>query len=121
MAYDDENIFAKILRGEIPCDKVFEDDYALAFNDISPQRPVHVLVIPKGRYIDVDDFAANASDAEIAGLFRAVGQVAKMTGVSDDGYRILSNIGAQGHQEVSHLHIHLFGGADTGPMIKCQD
>ena len=121
MAYDDENIFAKILRGEIPCDKVFEDDYALAFNDISPQRPVHVLVIPKGRYIDVDDFAANASDAEIAGLFRAVGQVAKMTGVSDDGYRILSNIGAQGHQEVLHFHIHLFGGADTGPMIKRQD
>ena len=121
MAYDDENIFAKILRGEIPCDKVFEDDYALAFNDISPQRPVHVLVIPKGRYVDVDDFAANASDVEIAGLFRAVSHVAKMTGAADDGYRILSNIGVNGHQEVLHLHIHVFGGADTGPMIKRQD
>ena len=121
MAYDDENIFAKILRGEIPCDKVFEDDYALAFNDINPQRPVHVLVIPKGRYVDVDDFAANASDAAIAGLFRAVGEVAKLTGASNNGYRILSNTGPWGHQEVPHLHIHLFGGADAGPMIKHQD
>ncbi|MBH63557.1 MAG: histidine triad nucleotide-binding protein [Alphaproteobacteria bacterium] len=121
MAYDDQNIFAKILRDEIPCDKVYEDDHALAFNDINPQRPVHVLVIPKGHYVDVDDFTANASDAEIAGLFRAVGQVAKQTGVTDDGYRILSNIGVNGHQEVPHLHIHVFGGADTGPMIKRQD
>ncbi|MCE2491038.1 MAG: histidine triad nucleotide-binding protein [Alphaproteobacteria bacterium] len=121
MAYDDENIFAKILRGEIPCDKVYEDDHALAFNDISPQRPVHVLVIPKGRYVDADDFAANASDAEIAGLFRAVGEVAKKTDVAKDGYRILSNIGAHGHQEVPHFHIHVFGGADTGPMIKRQE
>lgn len=121
MAYDDDNIFAKILRGEIPCDKVYEDDHALAFNDINPQRPVHVLVIPKGRYVDIDDFAASASDAEIAGLMRAVGEVAKLRNVTDDGYRILSNIGAYGHQEVPHLHIHVFGGADTGPMIKRQE
>lgn len=121
MAYDDENVFAKVLRGEIPCDKVHEDDHALAFNDIDPQRPVHVLVIPKGRYVDVGDFAANASDAEIAGLFRAVGKVAEKTGVAKDGYRILSNVGAHGHQEVPHLHVHVFGGADAGPMIKRQD
>ena len=107
MAYDDQNIFAKILRGEIPCDKVYEDDHALAFNDINPQRPVHVLVIPTGRYVDIDDIAANASDADIAGLFRAVGQVARQTEVTEDGYRILSNIGAYGHQEVPHLHIHV--------------
>ena len=118
MAYDDENVFAKILRGEIPCDKVYEDEHALAFNDISPQRPVHVLVIPKGRYTSMNDFAAEASDAEIAGLFRAVGTVAEKLNVAEDGYRVLSNIGAHGHQEVSHLHIHVFGGADTGPMIK---
>ena len=121
MAYDDENVFAKVLRGEIPCDKVYEDDHALAFNDIDPQRPVHVLVIPKGRYVDVGDFVANASDAEVAGLFRAVGKVAEKTGVAKDGYRILSNVGAHGHQEVPHFHVHVFGGADTGPMIKRRD
>lgn len=121
MAYDDENVFARVLRGEIPCDKVYEDDHALAFNDIDPQRPVHVLVIPKGRYVDVGDFVANASDAEVAGLFRAVGKVAEKTGVAKDGYRILSNVGAHGHQEVPHFHVHVFGGADTGPMIKRQD
>ena len=121
MAYDDENVFAKVLRGEIPCDRVYEDDHALAFNDIAPQRPVHVLVIPKGRYVDVGDFVANASDAEVAGLFRAVGKVAEKTGVAEDGYRILSNVGAHGHQEVPHFHVHVFGGADTGPMIKRRD
>ena len=121
MAYDDENVFAKVLRGEIPCDRVYEDDHALAFNDIDPQRPVHVLVIPRGRYVDVGDFVANASDAEVAGLFRAVGKVAEKTGVAKDGYRILSNVGAHGHQEVPHFHVHVFGGADTGPMIKRRD
>ena len=121
MAYDDENVFAKVLRGEIPCEKVCEDDHALAFNDIDPQRPVHVLVIPKGRYVDVGDFVANAPDAEIAGLFRAVGKVAEKTGIAKDGYRILSNVGARGRQEVPHLHVHVFGGADTGPMIERQD
>jgi len=121
MAYDDQNIFARILKGEIPCDKVYEDAHALAFNDINPQRPVHVLVVPKGAYVDVDDFTENASDAEIAGLFRAVGRVARQTGVTEGGYRILSNIGTYGHQEVPHLHVHVFGGADTGPMITLRD
>ena len=121
MAYDDQNIFARILKGEIPCEKVYEDDHALAFNDINPRRPVHVLVVPKGAYVNVDDFTENASDAEIAGLFRAVGRVAKQTGVTEGGYRILSNIGTYGHQEVPHLHVHVFGGADTGPMITLRD
>lgn len=118
MAYDDDNIFAKILRGEIPCDKVHETDHALAFRDINPQAPVHVLVIPKGRYVSMDDFSANASDAEIADFTRAVGEVARMMGVVDNGYRILSNHGRDGHQEVPHLHIHVFGGKNLGRMIK---
>lgn len=117
MAYDPNNIFAKILRGEIPCDKVFEDDHTLAFNDINPQAPVHVLVIPKGAYENMDDFHANASDAEIAALIRAVGTVARMTGVDDTGYRILSNTGNDAHQEVPHLHIHVCGKRDLGRMI----
>lgn len=117
MAYDDQNIFAKIIRGEIPCNKVHEDDYALAFHDIAPQAPVHVLVIPKGPYVSSADFAANASDAEIAGFFRAVGKVAKDLGVEEDGYRILANHGANAHQEVPHFHIHIFGGCNLGHMI----
>jgi len=118
MSYDDQNIFAKILRGEIPCDKVYEDDHCLAFNDISPQAPVHVLVIPKGPYVSLDDFHANASDAEIAGYVRGIGTVARMRGVDADGYRIISNIGNNGHQEVPHLHVHVVGGRPVGRMLS---
>jgi len=118
MAYDPENIFAKILRGEIPCDKVFEDDTALAFRDINPQAPTHILVIPKGAYVSMDDFSTGASDAEIAGFFRAVGQVARDFGAVDGGYRILANNGVDAHQEVPHFHIHIFAGRDLGGMIK---
>ncbi len=118
MAYDDSNVFAKILRGEIPCGKVYEDEWALAFHDIDPQAPVHVLVIPKGKYTSSDDFAANAPDAEIAGFFRAVGTVARELGAVEPGYRILSNCGPDAHQEVMHFHMHLFAGKDLGRMIK---
>ncbi|MDA1088858.1 MAG: histidine triad nucleotide-binding protein [Proteobacteria bacterium] len=118
MTYDPENIFAKILRGEIPCDKVHEDDTTLAFKDINPQAPTHVLVIPKGAYESMDDFSANASDTEIAGFFRAVGKVARDQGAVDAGYRILANTGVDAHQEVPHFHIHIFAGRDLGGMIK---
>ncbi len=118
MAYDSDNIFAKIIRGEIPCDKVYENAHALAFHDINPQRPVHVLVIPKGNYADMNDFAESASADEMVGLIKALGEVARITGVADDGYRLLSNTGVNGHQEVSHLHFHVFGGAPAGPMVK---
>jgi len=118
MAYDPDNVFARIIRGELPCDKVYEDEHALAFNDIHPQRPVHVLVIPKGPYRDMDDFTANASADELAGLLKALGEVARLTGVAESGYRVLANTGAHGHQEVEHLHFHLFGGAPAGPMVK---
>ncbi|MFQ5784881.1 MAG: histidine triad nucleotide-binding protein [Alphaproteobacteria bacterium] len=118
MAYDDDNIFARILRGEIPCDKVYEDDHVLAFRDINPQAPVHVLVIPKGRYVSLDDFSENAPDAEIAAFMRAVGRIARDQGVADSGYRFLANNGADAHQEVPHLHIHIFGGRKLGRMIS---
>lgn len=118
MAYDDNNIFAKILRGEIPCKKVFEDDHALAFHDINPLTPVHVLIVPKGAYVSMDDFTAYASAAEIEGFFRAVGQVARELGVAADGYRLIANTGRYGQQEVPHLHVHIFGGAKLGGMIK---
>ncbi|WP_147162860.1 histidine triad nucleotide-binding protein [Pararhodospirillum oryzae] len=117
MAYDDNNIFARILRGEIPCRKVYEDEHTLAFHDINPQAPVHVLVIPKGPYTDWNDFAARGSDTEIAALVRAVDVVAKQLGVVEDGFRVLSNIGVNGHQEVPHLHIHLFAGRRLGRMV----
>lgn len=117
LPYDDNNIFAKILRGEIPNRTVFEDDYALAFHDINPQAPVHILVIPKGRYVSWDDFSAKASDAEITGFVRAVGHVAREAGLPAAGYRLLSNIGGHGHQEVPHLHVHLFGGTQLGAML----
>ena len=116
--YDQENIFAKILRGEIPCDKVFEDDHALAFRDINPQAPVHVLVIPKGKYVSMADFSSTASADEITGFFRAVGHVARELGTEADGYRILANHGANAHQEVSHFHVHIFAGAKLGRMIS---
>lgn len=115
--YDSNNIFARILRGEIPCKKVLETEHALAFHDINPQAPTHVLVIPKGAYVDVDDFAANAPDAEIASLIRAVGDVARAVGAVDPGFRILANSGANGGQEVPHLHFHLFAGKNLGPML----
>ena len=118
MAYDPSNVFAKILRGEIPCRKLYEDEWALAFPDINPQAPVHVRVIPKGAYVSMADFAANASGEEIAGLFRAVGKVAEQLGIVASGYRILSNAGPDSHQEVPHLHIHVFAGAPLGPMLR---
>lgn len=115
--YDDQNIFAKILRGEIPNRTVFEDEWALAFHDINPQAPEHVLVIPKGAYVCWDDFSAKASDAEIAGFVRAVGHVARAMGLVEPGYRLLANTGLDAHQEVPHLHVHIFGGKPLGPML----
>jgi histidine triad (HIT) family protein len=117
LAYDDQNIFAKILRGEIPNRTVFEDEWALAFHDIHPQAPTHILVIPKGAYVSWDDFSANGSDAEIAGFVRAVGTVARDLGLVEPGYRLLANTGIHAHQEVPHLHAHLFGGKALGPML----
>ena len=117
LPYDDDNIFARILRGEIPCKKIFENDFALAFHDINPQAPVHVLVIPKGRWVSWDDFSARAGAEEIAGYVRAVGTVARELGLVEPGYRLLANIGQNGHQEVPHLHVHLFGGRPLGPML----
>ncbi len=115
--YDDQNIFAKILRGEIPNRTVFEDEWVLAFHDINPQAPVHVLVIPKGAYVSWDDFSAQASEAEIAGFVRAIGMVARDLDLVVPGYRLLANVGMNGHQEVPHLHVHLFGGRPLGPML----
>ena len=115
--YDDENVFAKILRGEIPCDKVYEDAHSLAFRDINPQAPTHILVIPKGRYVSWDDFSTNAPDTEIAAFVRAVGKVARDAGLVEPGYRLLANIGPDAHQEVAHLHVHLFAGRALGPML----
>jgi diadenosine tetraphosphate (Ap4A) HIT family hydrolase len=115
--YDDQNVFAKILRGELPCSKVYEDEWALAFNDIRPQAPVHVLVIPKTPYVSWDDFTATASDAEIAGFTRAVGAVTRQLGLDQPGYRLLTNMGGHGHQEVPHLHVHVFGGRQFYQMI----
>lgn len=117
LPYDDSNIFARILRGELPCRRVHEDEFALAFHDINPQAPVHVLVIPKGRYVSWADFAAGASEAEIAGFIRAVGKVASDLGLVEPGYRLLANVGQHGHQEVPHLHVHLFGGQQFGLML----
>jgi diadenosine tetraphosphate (Ap4A) HIT family hydrolase len=115
--YDDANIFAKILRGEIPCKKVFDDEFALAFHDINPQAPIHILVIPKGRYVSWDDFSATASEAAIAGFVCAIGEVARQAGLPAPGYRLLANIGGHGHQEVPHLHVHIFGGRQLGAML----
>ncbi len=117
MAYDRDNVFARILRGEIPCKKVYEDEHVLAFDDISARAPTHVLVIPKGEYISLDDFSAKASPAEMAAFVRALGQVARIQGVAESGYRILGNIGRDGHQEVPHFHVHVVGGRDLGPML----
>ena len=117
LPYDDQNVFAKILRGEIPAKKVYEDEWSFAFHDIAPQAPIHILVIPKGTWVSWDDFSATASVAEIAGFVRAVGHVARAQGLVAPGYRLLANIGAHGHQEVPHLHVHLFGGRQLGAML----
>ena len=117
LPYDDQNIFAKILRGEIPATRLYEDDYALAFPDINPQSPTHILVIPKGAYVSWDDFSATASDAEITGFVRAVGKVARDAGLVASGYRLLANTGLDSHQEVPHLHVHIFAGRTLGPLL----
>jgi histidine triad (HIT) family protein len=117
MAYDPNNVFARILRGELPCRKVYEDAHVLAFHDIRPQTPVHILVIPKGAYVSLDDFSARASDAEIAAFTRAIGAIARDAGLADSGYRILANHGHDAHQEVPHFHVHIFGGRELGRMI----
>lgn len=118
MRYDDTNVFARILRGEIPCNKVYEDEFALAFHDINPMAPVHVLVIPKGRYVSFVDFAANADAEAVAGLFKAANTVARELGLDASGYRILANSGRDANQEVPHFHLHVFGGANLGRMIN---
>ena len=120
MKYDDNNIFAKILRGEIPCKKIYEDDYVLSFHDINPQKKIHALVITKGKYIDLDDFSMNASSTEMVGLLKGINIVAKKLCISVDtgkGYRALANISEDGGQEVPHLHFHLFGGEKIGKMV----
>ena len=117
LPYDDQNVFARILRGEIPCNKVYEDEHALAFHDIAPLAALHVLVIPKGAYVSWDDFSAKASDAELAGFVRAVGEVARIVGADTQGYRLLANTGKRSGQEVPHLHVHIFGGQPLGPML----
>ena len=121
MSDDNNNIFAKILRGEIPCKKIYEDDFVLSFHDISPQKKIHALVIPKGKYIDLDDFCLNASSDEMVGLLKGIHTVAKTLGISVDkgkGYRALANISEHGGQEVPHLHFHLFGGEKVGKMVE---
>ena len=121
MSYDKNNIFAKILRGEIPCKKVYENEHVLAFHDVNPQKKIHVLVIPKGEYIDLDDFSLNASSEEMVGLLKGINIVAKKLGISTKvgkGYRALVNIGEHGGQEVPHLHFHLFGGENVGKMVE---
>ena len=115
--YDSNNIFAKILRGEIPCDKVYEDDYVLAFNDIDPKAPVHILVIPKGCYTAINDFGLNASADEIKALYAAVAKITKDKGLDNDGFRLIANAGVNGGQEVPHLHLHILGGKKLGPML----
>lgn len=118
LPYDDTNIFARILRGELTCRKVYEDEYALAFHDINPAAPIHILVIPKGAYVSWDDFSERGSPAEIAGFVRAVGQVARDQGLVEPGYRLLANVGQASGQEVPHLHVHIFGGRPLGPMLS---
>jgi histidine triad (HIT) family protein len=118
MAYDSTNIFARILRGELPCKKVYENEHVLAFHDINPQAPVHILVIPKGAYVSLDDFSAKASDAEIAAFVRAVGEIARARGLAEPGYRILTNHGRDSNQEVPHFHVHIFAGRPLGRMIS---
>jgi histidine triad (HIT) family protein len=115
--YDESNIFARILRGELPCKKVYEDEHAFAFHDIHPLAPAHILVIPKGSYVSWDDFSETASDAEIAGFVRAIGKIAREAGLVEEGYRALATVGLNSGQEVPHLHVHIFGGRPLGPML----
>jgi diadenosine tetraphosphate (Ap4A) HIT family hydrolase len=115
--YDDQNVFARILRGEIPSKKVYEDEFAFGFHDINPQAPTHILVIPKGAYVSWDDFSARASAAEIAGFVRAIGHVAREAGLVAPGYRLLANTGLDSLQEIAHLHVHIFAGKPLGPML----
>ena len=115
--YDDTNVFARILRGELPAKRLYEDRYAIAFPDIDPQAPTHILVIPTGAYVSWDDFSERASDAEIVGFVRAVGQVAREAGLVMPGYRLLANSGLDSHQEVPHLHVHIFAGAKLGALL----
>jgi diadenosine tetraphosphate (Ap4A) HIT family hydrolase len=119
LPYDETNIFARILRGELPCSKVYEDDHVLAFNDIRPMAPTHVLVIPKGAYVSWDDFSERGSDEEIAAFVRAVGRIAREAGLVAPGYRLLANVGPASGQEVPHLHVHIFAGRPLGPMLAC--
>ena len=121
MAYDSDNVFAKILRGELPCNKVYEDDYVFAFDDINPQTPVHVLVVPKGAYVDYEDFIENAGAEAVLGFFRAVNQVAHQTGVAETGYRLVANKGRSAGQIVFHFHFHLYGGRPLGGMVRRPD
>mgnify|MGYP003950289019 FL=1 len=121
MSYDEKNIFAKILRGEVPCEKIYEDKYVLSFYDVNPQRKIHALVIPKGKYVDLDDFNAKASEEEIVAYFKGISKVAKKLGISLDtgkGYRAISNLSEHGGQEVPHLHFHLLGGEKVGRMLN---
>jgi histidine triad (HIT) family protein len=118
MPYDSNNIFAKILRDEIPCKRVYENEYAFAFHDINPKAPTHILIVPKGPYVAHEDFVAKATDAEIAGFERTVAHIAKLTGVDTTGYRLISNSGANAHQEVPHYHVHILGGRALGPMLS---
>jgi len=115
--YDDNNVFARILRGELPCKTVFEDEHVLAFHDIAPLAPVHVLVIPKGAYVSWDDFSERGSDEEIGALVRAVGRIAREAGLVEPGYRLLANVGLHSGQEIPHLHVHIFAGQPLGPML----
>lgn len=117
MAYDRNNIFARILRGEIPCTKVYEDEHVLAFRDIAPQAPRHVMLIPKGEYVSAEDFSARASDVEIAGFVRAIGKISQSEGVAESGYRLIANTGGAAHQSVPHFHLHLLGGRDLGARL----
>jgi histidine triad (HIT) family protein len=118
MAYDRQNVFALILRGELPCNRVYEDEHVLAFHDIRPQAPVHIVLIPKGEYVSADDFSEKAFDAELAAFMRAISHLAREAGVREGGYRILANHGPAAHQEVPHFHLHLFGGRDLGPVLR---
>jgi len=118
MPYDRNNVFARILRGELSCAKVYEDEHVLAFRDINPQAPTHIIVIPKGEYVSVDDFSATATPAELVAFIRAIGRIAHQEGIAESGYRILANHGAAAHQDVPHFHLHLFGGRDLGPMLR---
>lgn len=117
LPYDDSNIFARILRGEIPSTAIYEDEFAFAFPDINPAAPTHILVIPKGRYVSWDDFSEHGSDTEIAGFVRAVGKVAREAGLVENGYRLLANTGPDSNQQVAHLHVHIFAGRPLGPML----